>query len=81
MTSPALALTPVPISGQHGGGSEHRTASPSRLRHHKLCENTDGNWGAGNWDASRAFAGRGTSCFPLPSDRRAPGQHTDRGGA
>jgi hypothetical protein len=81
MSSPALALTPVPVSSGTGAGANIGAADLSDHRHHTLCENTDGNGRAGNRGASRAFTGRERPASPLPPHRRTARQHMDRGGA
>jgi hypothetical protein len=65
MSSPALALTPVPpLSGTGAGATTGTTRRPGH-RYHTLCENTDGNGRAGNRGASRAFAGRERPASPF----------------
>jgi hypothetical protein len=41
MSSPVLALTPVPTSSGTGAGATARTARHLRHYHHPLGENTD----------------------------------------
>jgi hypothetical protein len=70
MSSPALALTPVP-PGSGTGGSDHRDRPANNHRHHVPRENTDGNWRTGNRGASRVLQWPGVPCFPLSFHRRA----------
>jgi hypothetical protein len=65
MSSPALALTPVPLSGGTGAGAITGTGKHTGHRNHTLCENTDGNRRAGIRGASQALHGPGAPCFPL----------------
>jgi hypothetical protein len=67
MSSPALALTPVPLSGGTGAGATTGTTRQPGHRSHTLCENTDGK--QENREPGR-FAGPcwpGAPCFPLSS--------------
>jgi len=69
MSSPALALTPVPLSDGTGAGTITGAVRQSGHRHHTLCENTDGNRRAGIRGASQALYGPGAPCFPLSFHR------------
>jgi len=64
MTSPALALTPVPDGTGTGAGATTGTVRHTGHRNHTLCENTDGNRRAGIRGASQGLHGPGAPYFP-----------------
>ena len=81
MSSPALALTPVPLSGGTGAGAITGTGRHTGHRNHTLCENTDGIQESGG---SGRFAGLqwpGAPFFSLSFRRSCPPQAHGRGRA
>ena len=65
MSSPALALTPVPLSGGTGAGATTGTTRQPSHRYRALCENTDGKQEDLEGGRFMARYGRGASPFPL----------------
>ena len=65
MSSPALALTPVPLSGGTGAGATTGTTRQPGHRHHTLCENTDGKQEDPERGRFMARHGPGAPPFPL----------------
>jgi hypothetical protein len=75
MSSPELALIPAPIITGTGTGATTRTARQQGLRHHTLCENTDGKQEDPEGGRFMARHGPGAPPFPLlpgPGSRLAP---------
>jgi hypothetical protein len=65
MSSPALVLTPAPIITGTGAGANTGTAWQPGLRHHTLCENTDGKQEGLEGGRFMARCGPGAPPFPL----------------
>ena len=75
MSGPALALTPVPLSGGTGAGATTGTARQSGHRHHTLCENAVGKQEGLEGGRFMARHGPGAPPFPLlpgPGSRIGP---------
>ena len=75
MSSPALALTPVPLGAGTGAGAITGTVRQPGHRHHTLCENTDGKQEGLEGGRFMARHGPGAPPFPLlpgPGSRIGP---------
>jgi hypothetical protein len=66
MSSPALALTPVPLSGGTGAGATTGTTLQQGHRHHTLRENTDRQQEGPEGRSFTACHGPEAPLFPLP---------------
>jgi hypothetical protein len=69
MSSPALALTPVPTADGTGAGANTGAARPIGHRHHTLCENTDGKQENGEPGRFAGLQWPGAPFFPLSFHR------------
>ena len=65
MSSPALALTPVPLSGGTGSGATTGTTRQPGHRYRALRENTDGKQENGELGRFANPCWPGAPCFPL----------------
>ena len=75
MSIAALALTPVPLSGDTGAGAITEAVQHLGHRHHTLCENTDGKQEGLEGGRFMARHGPGAPPFPLlpgPGSRTGP---------
>jgi hypothetical protein len=80
MSSPALALTPVPLSGGTGAGATTGTTRQPGHRYHTLCENTDGKQENGEPGRFAGLCWPGAPCFPLSFSIQPLARHGAGGG-